>query len=113
GVGRAYVRHTSRASEDPPCVGVAAVLGDTPGGRLEHVRVAVGAVAATPRTLPAELADAAGRTAPPGRFGAVANAYAQQLDPLDDERGSAWYRTRMIEVHVRRALAEAHRRAAR
>jgi len=113
GVGTAYVRYTSRASEDRPCVGVAAVLGVTPGGRIEHIRVAVGAVADTPRMLPAVLADATGRPASPEVFADVANAYAQQLDPLDDERGSAWYRTRMIEVHVRRALAEAHRRAAR
>ncbi|SHK59514.1 carbon-monoxide dehydrogenase medium subunit [Pseudonocardia thermophila] len=113
GVGSAYLRFTSRGSEDRPCIGAAAVMAITPGGRIEHLRVVVGAVADVPHLLPDVLADAAGRPAADEVFAEIGAGYARRIDPLDDERGSAWYRRRMIEVHVRRALAEAHRRAVR
>jgi aerobic carbon-monoxide dehydrogenase medium subunit len=38
---------------------------------------------------------------------AVADGYAQRIDTLADMRGSAWYRTEMIRVWVRRAIERA------
>jgi carbon-monoxide dehydrogenase medium subunit len=37
----------------------------------------------------------------------VAEQYAARISPLDDMRGSAWYRTEMIKVWVRRAIERA------
>jgi CO/xanthine dehydrogenase FAD-binding subunit len=38
---------------------------------------------------------------------AIANGYAERVDTLADMRGSAWYRTEMIRVWVRRAIERA------
>jgi CO/xanthine dehydrogenase FAD-binding subunit len=38
----------------------------------------------------------------------IADAYADAIDPLDDLRGSSWYRGQMIRVLVRRAIMQAH-----
>ena len=75
----AYVKFRSRSSEDRPCVAVAAA-------RLAsgEQRVAVGAVSDRPLLL-GELDDA---------------------EIISDLRGSAGYRRRMVEVHVRRALEQ-------
>jgi aerobic carbon-monoxide dehydrogenase medium subunit len=37
----------------------------------------------------------------------VADAYAERIDTLSDLRGSAWYRTEMVRVWVRRAILRA------
>ena len=37
---------------------------------------------------------------------AVADGYAESIETLEDMRGSAWYRTEMVRVWVRRALTE-------
>jgi carbon-monoxide dehydrogenase medium subunit len=36
----------------------------------------------------------------------AAKAAAQEADPIDDLRGSAWYRKRVIEVLVKRLLRQ-------
>jgi carbon-monoxide dehydrogenase medium subunit len=73
----AYVKFRSRSAEDRPCVGVAAAR--LAGGAT---RIAVGAVSDRPRLL--EELDG--------------------VDLIDDLRGSASYRRRMVDVHTRRAL---------
>jgi CO/xanthine dehydrogenase FAD-binding subunit len=37
----------------------------------------------------------------------IADGYAERIEPLSDMRGSAWYRTEMIRVWVRRAIEHA------
>jgi len=101
----AYIKFVTRSSEDRPCVAVAAVM-KRRGNTCEDLRVAVGAVAAAPQRFP-EI-EAIGRGE---RFGEtlareVARRYADAIDPIDDLRGSSWYRKRVIEVLVRRALEQ-------
>jgi carbon-monoxide dehydrogenase medium subunit len=100
-----YVKFKSRSSEDRPCVGVAAVA------KLEDemctdLRVAVGAACEVPRRLPEIEALARGQALTDEVIAEIAEGYAANIETLEDLRGSAWYRTQMIRVHVRRALEE-------
>ncbi|MEU8248071.1 FAD binding domain-containing protein [Nonomuraea sp. NPDC048916] len=106
GTRSTYVKYISRSSEDRPCVGVAVCL-QTMGGTVADIRVVVGAVTGTPQIFPEVLAEATGKAATPSTWKDVAARYADLIQPLDDARGSAWYRTRLIDIMIRRALSQA------
>lgn len=102
-----YEKFVTRSSEDRPCVGVAAVVRLTGDGRCADLRIAVGAAAETPQRFPDVEATGIGSMLEADRVKAIADAYAERIDPLDDLRGSAWYRSQMIRVWVRRAIDRA------
>ncbi len=111
GTGATYEKFVTRSSEDRPCVGVFASCRQVEPGRFRDVRVSVGAAAETPQRFP-DLEALAGET----DLGddvrrAIADGYAERIETLDDVRGSAWYRTEMVRVWVRRALESARLRA--
>lgn len=85
----AYRKLRTRSHEDRPCVGVAVCR------REDDLRVVVGAVSDRPRYFP-ELCS--------GEPGAIARAYADAIDPIDDVSGSSAYRRRVIAVEINRAL---------
>lgn len=98
-----YLKYLSRSSEDRPCVGVAAA------GTFEDdvpldLSVVVGAAAPKPQFMPEALERAVRRPLIGETIEAVASEYAERIETLDDMRGSSWYRSRMVEVFVRRAL---------
>lgn len=93
-----YRKFRSRSSEDRPCVAVAAAR---VSGKL---RVAVGAVADRPQYLPDICALTDGEPLTHELADEIARRYAEAIDPIDDARGSATYRRRIIAVEVRRAL---------
>jgi carbon-monoxide dehydrogenase medium subunit len=103
----AYLKYKSRSSEDRPCLGVAAVA-NFEDGICTDLRVAVGAACETPRRLPEIEALGVGQPQPlTGELiDEIAEGYARGIETLEDLRGSAWYRTQMIRVHIRRALKE-------
>lgn len=105
GTRMTYHKFTTRSSEDRPCVGVAAILRQQ-DGICRDVRVAVGAATETAQRLPEAEAQARDRPVSLELIEDIAGAYAATLEPLDDLRGSASYRSKMIQVHVRRALME-------
>ncbi len=98
-----YLKFKSGSSPDRPCVAVAAVAAFD-GEIGSDLRVAVGAATPTPRRLPAVEALASGQPLSDELISTIAEGYAREIEPLDDLRGSTWYRTQMIRVHVRRAL---------
>jgi aerobic carbon-monoxide dehydrogenase medium subunit len=100
-----YLKYRSRSSEDRPCVGVAAVAGFDDGA-CTGLSLAVGAACETPRRVPEVEARVSHRPLEASLMREVADGYADTIEPLEDLRGSAWYRTRMIRVFVRRALEE-------
>jgi carbon-monoxide dehydrogenase medium subunit len=107
GTSATYEKFVTRSSEDRPCVGVAAVVRLAADGTAADLRVAVGAAAETPQRYPDVEATVIGQPLDQERIRAVADAYAGRIEPLDDMRGSAWYRTEMVRVWVRRAIEHA------
>lgn len=103
--GAVYLKYRSRSSEDRACVGVAARC-DFVDGVVSEIDVVVGAVASKLQRVPAALDRAVGSTLEPDLRQAVAVAYADAIEPMDDGRGSSWYRRKMIAVFVRRALEQ-------
>ena len=101
-----YIKYKSRSSEDRPCVGVACSATPTADGTVAALSVVVGAVAAVPQHFPDVLSATVGRQLDEALAAEVAEAYAERIDPIDDLRGSAWYRTRLIGVLVRRGLMQ-------
>ena len=100
-----YHKYVSRSSEDRPCVGVAA-RADFDGPVVRDLDVVVGAVSARPQRIPEATTLAAGQRLGDDLAAHIADAYRRGLDPMDDDRGSAWYRREMIQVFVRRALTD-------
>lgn len=103
----AYLKYMTRSTEDRPCLGVAALVELGPNGTCQDLRVVVGAVASTPREVPSAEALARGQVPTEELIGEIAEGYAAEIEPLSDLRGSAWYRTEMIRVFVRRAIKAA------
>jgi aerobic carbon-monoxide dehydrogenase medium subunit len=101
-----YLKYRSRSSEDRPCVGVAASLVAGQDGRLTRCSVVVGAAGPHPQRF-ADITDGlVGERPTAEAVGDVAAQYAARVEAMEDQRGSSWYRRRMVEVHVRRALSE-------
>jgi aerobic carbon-monoxide dehydrogenase medium subunit len=108
GTHGAYTKYVTRSTEDRPCVGVAALVRmSTDGSVCEDLRIAVGAAAETPQRFPEVEAFARGTPLDDEVARAIADGYAERIDTLADMRGSAWYRTEMIRVWVRRAIERA------
>jgi hypothetical protein len=107
GTGAVYEKFVTRSSEDRPCVGVFAAARRAADGTFADVRVAVGAAAETPQRFPDLEAQATGTDLGDDIRRAIADGYAGRITTLDDVRGSAWYRTEMVRVWVRRALEQA------
>lgn len=106
GTHGAYEKFVTRSSEDRPCVGAVALV-RFEDGRCADLRVAVGAAAETPRRYAELEALGRGTTLRGDVVPAIASGYAGATEPLDDMRGSSWYRKAVIEVWVRRAIERA------
>jgi carbon-monoxide dehydrogenase medium subunit len=102
-----YIKYVTRSSEDRPCVGVSSVIDLAEDGTCRDLRVVVGAVASTPQEVPAAEALAVGEHLGAELIDEIANAYTEAIDPLDDLRGSKWYRRQVIQVFVRRSIEKA------
>jgi xanthine dehydrogenase FAD-binding subunit len=76
-------------------------------GRLHGVRLALGAVGPTP--LRARRAEALleGQTLDAALAEAAAQAAADEAQPIDDVRASAWYRKELLKNMTRRMLSDA------
>lgn len=101
--GAVYLKYRTRSSEDRACVGVAART-DFVDGQVADLDVVVAAVAPTLQRVPQALEPAVGTRLDGDVARQVARGYADAITPMDDARGSAWYRSQAIEVFVRRAL---------
>jgi carbon-monoxide dehydrogenase medium subunit len=101
-----YHKYTSISAEGRPCVAVGTMADFDAEGTCSNLRVAIGAATETPQRVNDAEALAHGHALIDELIAAIADEYAQTLDPLTDVRGSAWYRKEMIRVFVKRALQE-------
>lgn len=104
---QAYLKYVTRSSEDRPCVGAFAWADIDAGGVCRELRVALGAVAATPQEFHEAEGWARGERLTTDLIHKIAEHYAQNIDPISDMRGSAWYRQQMASVFARRAIEQA------
>jgi carbon-monoxide dehydrogenase medium subunit len=105
--GSAYERYTPRQEMDIAVVGVAAQVTLDVDGRVEKLHIALGAVGPTP--FRAKLAESRGIGHVPddATIGAVAGLASREARPISDQRGSATYRRRLVEVLTRRTVLAA------
>ena len=98
-----YSKHAPRKFMDLAVVSVAVRLAKK-NGKINEARVALGAVGPVPFRAEKTEALLAGQTLTTELMLEAGEMAAGECVPIDDIRGSAWYRKRMVKVHVRRNL---------
>ena len=102
-----YTKAMRRRQNSASIVTVAAVVA-IEGGAVASVRIALGGAGARPVRAVAAEAALAGRPFDRAHVEAAATAALDDASPFDDAYASAWYRRRVLPVHVRRALLREH-----
>jgi len=104
---QSYLKYVTRSSEDRPCIGACAWVDVGEDGACRELRVTLGAVSGTPQEFAEAEGWAKGQRLGPDLIRQIAEHYAENVDPLSDMRGSAWYRRQMASVFTRRAIEDA------
>ncbi|WP_167837352.1 FAD binding domain-containing protein [Halosimplex halophilum] len=107
--GTAYERHA--AVESGRATAGAAAVVTLADGAVERVRVACSAVADTPVRAHAVENDLVGGPATDAAVATASERAPEDIDPIDDEAGSAAYKRRLAATLVERSLLSAVRRA--
>lgn len=109
GLRWSHIKFMPRSQEDFATVGVALTL-RTKGDLCEDVRLALNSVA--PTILRAKQAEAVlrGQRLAEPLVLKMAEVASTEIDPMDDNRGSAEYKRELVRVLVRRAAQEALQR---
>jgi aerobic carbon-monoxide dehydrogenase medium subunit len=106
--GASFIKFLPRTADDYATVAVAATVTLEPDGeRCREARIALGSVATTPLRGRAAEALLAGARLDESLVQAAGEAAKEEVDPLDDHRGSAAYKREMTAVMVGRALTQA------
>jgi CO/xanthine dehydrogenase FAD-binding subunit len=98
-----YTKAMRRRQNSGSIVTVAAVAA-VEEGTVASVRIALGGVGSRPLRAAASEAALTGRPFDRPHVEAAANAALDDANPFDDAYASAWYRRRVLPVHIRRAL---------
>ena len=108
--GWSHIKFTPRSVEDFATVGVAVTL-QARNGTCEDVRVGLNSVASI--IVRAKKAEEVLRGKPisDAALQEMGEVAATEVDPMDDNRGSADYKRDLVKVLVRRAVQEAYQRA--
>lgn len=104
--GQSYLKHGRRKAMELATVGVAVTL-SLRDGRIDDVRIVLGAVAPTPVRAGRAEALLLGERPSPGLIDVAGRAAAAESRPITDVRASADYRRQMVGVLTRRALVQA------
>ena len=103
-----YIKLGNRKSLEIAVVGAAAAVKFNASsgsiGEVEDASIVLASVAPTPLLVQEAGDSLIGRELTPGRVAAAARVASRAAKPITDHRGSAHYRSMMIEVLVRRIL---------
>ncbi|MBM4299637.1 MAG: xanthine dehydrogenase family protein subunit M [Deltaproteobacteria bacterium] len=108
--GWSHIKFTPRSVEDFATVGVAVTL-SADNGVCEDIRIGLNSVAATIIHAKQTEAVLRGKAINDDLLRQAGEVAATEVDPTDDNRGSAEYKREMVKVLVRRAAKEAFQRA--
>jgi carbon-monoxide dehydrogenase medium subunit len=101
-----YLKVTTRSADDWPALGVAVSLqGD--GKVIREARVAVSAATEKPVRLAEAENVLRGATLSDALLSRAGDAAADEVETIDDVRGSADYKRQLVRVYVRRAIKQA------
>jgi carbon-monoxide dehydrogenase medium subunit len=104
--GCGYYKVSPRKSLDLAVVGVAVMMRTNPLiSKCLEARIVLGAVAPTAKRANKAESILIGANLTQAVFEEAANAAAEECNPIDDVRASAWYRTKMVAVATKRAIA--------
>ena len=107
-----HLKFTIGSPANKPVANVSTLVRlDVDTGRLADARIVMGAVGPVP-TLATEAASLLREEHPnDGLIAEAARLASEQVDPMDDLRGSVWYKRRIIRVLVERGVKCALQRA--
>jgi carbon-monoxide dehydrogenase medium subunit len=104
--GCGYYKVSPRKSLDLAVVGVAAMIRTNPlVSKCLEARIVLGAVAPTAKRANKAESILIGANLTQAVIEEAAKAAAEECKPIDDVRASAWYRTKMVAVATKRAIA--------
>jgi carbon-monoxide dehydrogenase medium subunit len=106
GSALAYKKFLPRTEDDYATVSVAVRLGVDPDGTCTDLRIGLGALATTPLRAKAVEAALLGQKLTPESIREAAALVRDEVDPLDDVRGSASYKREMARVWTGRTIAK-------
>ena len=101
----AYKKFLPRTEDDYATVSVAVRLGVGPDGTCKDLRIGLGALAVTPLRGKAVEAALLGKKLTAESIREAAALVRDEVDPLDDVRGSAGYKREMARVWTERTIA--------
>jgi carbon-monoxide dehydrogenase medium subunit len=104
GTRETYLKFLPRTADDYATVSVAAILRFAADRRIAETRIVLGAVGPTP--MRARRVEDALRGQPTARIRDAVDLVRDEVDPVDDLRGSAAYKREMARVWTGRALAQ-------
>lgn len=104
GTRTTYIKFLPRTEDDYATVAVAAALRLGPDNRCEDIRLALGAAAPVPMRAHGVEDKLRGQRLTPSLIDEAAASVRDEVDPLDDVRGSAHYKREMARVWTGRAL---------
>lgn len=108
GWSSAYLKCTTRSADDWPALGVAVSL-RLQDGVVAQARLVVSAATEMLTRLAGAEAVLEGATADEAAFARAGEAAAAEAVMVEDARGAADYKTQLLRVHLKRALAQAVR----
>lgn len=106
-VRSAYLKFTPNSSTDWPCLGIATFLSLSENGSCKFLDIILGSVTEIPFRIPGVSEMAVGKKLDNNLITEIAEQCYEQVDPMEDSRGSKWYKKELSRAFARRVLKQA------